>query len=137
MFLSLNIFVENLKIFCVGNFLDSRKRFCRKVPWSSKMFLWKNPLIMENFFWLWKIPWSRKISLTVKKFLDQRNFPWLSKTYFLDCRKKTALVILKRIASTDTIKAFILSLEQGLSSFTFFAVNKINIIFSRRQTLNL
>ena len=73
-----------------------------------------------------------KVSLTVEKFLDQGKFPWLLKIYFLDCRKKKGLKILKKNTSAETIKTYLLSLEQKLSLFTFFAVDKISIVFCER-----
>ena len=79
---------------------------CGKFMWSRKSFLWKISFSVENYLDCWQITWSRKVSLTVEKFLDQRNFPWQCKTYFLDCRKNN--------------ETYILSLEQKLSSLTFF-----------------
>ena len=51
---------------------------------------------------------------------------------FLTAEKIVGLVILKTIASVEIVKRNILSLKQKLSSLTFFAVDIINIIFSRR-----
>ena len=41
-------------------------------------------------------------------------------------------MILKTNLSVETIKTYILNLEQKLSSFAFFAIVETNIIFSRR-----
>ena len=93
-------------------------------------------LTLQNFFDKEKKLW--KTSLLVGNFLDQINvfcekFPWLWKSYltkenFLDCGKLTfltaekivGLIILKRNASVETTKTYILSLEQKLSSLAFF-----------------
>ena len=40
-------------------------------------------------------------------------------------------IIFKANAIVKTVKTYILNLEQKLSSFAFFAVDKISIIFSR------
>ena len=117
----------------------------------------KISIIVENFHWkfLWlpensddcgKVIWLWKISMTVEKFFDQGKFPWLwtsslIKENFLDSRKFTfltaekiiGLIILKANASVETIKTYLLSLEQKLSSIAFFFLeDKINIIFSWR-----
>ena len=78
--------------------------------------------------------------MTVEKFIDCGKVLWLWKIYmtlgkFLDCRKHTfftsekiiGLIILKANANTETIMTYILNLEQKLSSFAFFLVEKINI----------
>ena len=61
---------------CLINYFLEKFLGCEKFPWSN--FLWKIfwSYILWKFFWLWKI------FLTVEKFLDQGNFPWLWKTYF-------------------------------------------------------
>ena len=128
------------------HFLD-----CEKIPWSRKISLTVEKFLdQDSFLDYGKISWLRKISLTVEKILDQRKFPWLWKNLlikeisltmkkFLDQRKfswlqekKIGLIILKTNVTIETIKTYILSLEQKLSSLTFFAIDKINIIFSRR-----
>ena len=42
------------------------------------------------------------------------------------------LTILKKNTIVETIKTYLLSLEQKLSLFTFFAVDKISIVFNER-----
>ena len=69
-------------------------------------------------------PW--KSSLTVKKYLDQ------GKITFMTAEKIVNLIILKANARVETMKIYIFSLEQTLSLLTFFAVEKISPIFSKR-----
>ena len=124
----------------VENFLYQVKLFCGKFPWLRKTSLFE-----ENFLDCRRISWSRKIFLTVQKFLYQGKFPWLWKNSlikenFLDCgklifliaEKIMGLIILKTNASVETIKTYILSLDQKPSLLAFFVVDKMNIIFSRR-----
>ena len=62
------------------------------------------------------------------------------KENFLDCGQFTlltaekiiGLIILKRNASVETMKTYALNLGQKLSLLAFSAVDKINIIFSRK-----
>ena len=53
----------------------------------------------------------------MENFFDCRKFPWLQKNNSSN--------------NFETIKAYILNLEQKLNSLAFFAVDKSNIIFSR------
>ena len=76
-------------------------------------------MIKEPFGTMIKEPFG---SLTVEKFLD------CGKIAFLTAEK----IVLKANANVETIKTYILNLEQKLSSLAFFAVDKISIIFSRR-----
>ena len=68
--------------------------------------------------------------MTIEKFLDCRKVSWLCKLTFLTAEKIIDLIILKTNANVETIKTDILNLEQKLSSFAFFTVDKINIIFN-------
>ena len=80
--------------------------------------------------------------MTWKKFLDEGQFSPLRKSSlinenyincgkftFLNWEKITGPINLKTNASFETIKIYLLSPEQNVSSFTFFAADKINIIF--------
>ena len=90
----------------------------------------------KKSFWRFKNICLWKTSLFEEYFLDQVKFlcgkiPWLWNKYSLDCKKLIGLIILKTNASIETSKTYIL---------VFFAVDKINIIFSRRlkhKILNL
>ena len=76
----------------------------------DQIFLWKSPLMTE-------------------KFLGHGNF--------LDCRKLTFLTVkYNRSNNSETITIYIFNLEQKLNSPTFFVVDKIIIIFSRRFKYN-
>ena len=77
----------------------------------------KKKKIVESFPDCGKVPWSKKISLTVKEFLNS-----LILENFLYCGKLTFLTAEKVIGLT------ILSLEQKLSSLAFFAIDKFSII---------
>ena len=130
--------------------LFGEKNFTVKKSMCVENFLyWKTVLIVENFFceenflvcgkapWLWKR--SRKIFLTVENFLRCGNYPWsrkisLIKENLLSWLQKNImdLIILKRNASVETIKTYLLNLEQKRSLLVYFAVDETDIIFSQR-----
>ena len=108
-----------------GNFLRSRKKTFRKTSLFVEFFLWKSFLFVENFHDCWKIPWLWKN----KEFSEIRN---CGKLTFFTAEKIIGRIILKANTNVETIKTYILYLEQELSSLTFFMVGKVNTIFSRR-----
>ena len=81
---------------------------------------------MEKLLDCGKVSCLWKSSLTVKKCLDQ------GKITFMTAEKIVNLIILKANARVETMKTYILSLEQKLSLLTFFAEDKISPIFSKR-----
>ena len=66
-----------------------------------------------------------------ENFLDYGRVP-CTKIYFLDCRKNNRSNNFEKNASVEIMKTYVLSLEQRLIPLAFFAVDKINIIFSQR-----
>ena len=68
----------------------------------------------------------------MENFLDQEKFPFCGKLTFLTAEKIIGLIILKANANIKTIETYILTLEQNISPLAFSAIDKINIIFSRR-----
>ena len=70
--------------------------------------------------------------MIAEKFLDCGNFFDCGKVTFLTAEKIIGLIILKANRNIEIIKTYILNLQQKLSSVTFFVVDKINIIFSRK-----
>ena len=136
--------------FCKTSLIKDKKNFCGKIHWCRKLS-WSSKIVftVENIFVSGKFPWPSKIFLC-KKFLDCGKISWLWKIplimeIFLDYGRnvltlknlfswlhKIDLIILKTNANVETIKTYILNLEEKLSSLTFFAVDKINIICSRR-----
>ena len=69
---------------------------------------------------------DRKISLIVENFLD------CGKLTFLTAEKVIGVIILKTNANVETIKTYILNIEQKLSSVAFFVADKVSTIFLRR-----
>ena len=61
-------------------------------------------MFLEKFLDCNEVPPLRESSLAEEKFLDQRKFT------FLTTEKIIGLIILKALASTETIKTYILSL---------------------------
>ena len=57
------------------------------------------------------------------------------KCTFLTAGKIIGLIILETNDSVETIKTYLLSLEQKLSLLEFFAVDKVNIIFTQKLKL--
>lgn len=101
----------------------------RKFPWPSNFFSRKQPCL-------------RKISLTVEKFFHQGKFPWLWKSSliednfldwgkhtFLTAEKAKGLLILKVNASAETIKTYLLIIEQKRSS-VLYSVEDFNTSIS-------
>ena len=66
-----------------------------------------------------------------KSSLSVENFSDCEKLTFLTAEKIIDLKILKTNANIEIMKRYSLNLEQKLSSLVIFAVDKINIIFSR------
>ena len=115
------LFMENL--------FDQLKFFCRKHSCLCKIStIVKNFLTVRKLSYCGKVPGLWKISKTLE-ILQGRIYQ--GKFTFLTAKKRIGLIILKSNASVKTIKTYILSLEQKLSLLTLFAVDKINIIFSR------
>ena len=70
--------------------------------------------------------------MNVENFLDQEKFNFCGKLTFLTAEKIIGLIILKTNANVKTIETYILSLEQNISPLAFSAIDKMNIIVSRR-----
>ena len=64
--------------------------------------------------------------MTVENFLD------CGKLTFLSAEKIIGLIILKTNTNVETIKTYILNLEQNVILLVFFIIDKINIISSIR-----
>ena len=64
--------------------------------------------------------------MTVEYFLD------CGKLTFLSAEKIIGLIILKTNTNVETIKTYILNLEQNVILLVFFIIDKINIISSIR-----
>ena len=72
---------------------------------------------MEKFLEYGKVPWISKSSLAAEKFFDCGKITFLA-------AEKIRLIILKANANDETIKTYILNLEQKSSSLAFLAVDK-------------
>ena len=106
-------------------FLDYGKLpFCGKFPCLLKTYL-----IKEKSLFAKNVLDQGKIFVCEKRLWSRKNL-YLHKKSFLTAEKIISLIILKTNASVETIKTYFLSLKQKLNSLAFFAVDKINIIFT-------
>ena len=93
----------------------------------EKFLDWKISLTAENFLDCEKIPWLWKNVLIAKNFLD------CGKVTFLTAEKLIALILLKANTNIEIIKSYILNQYQKFSLLTFFVVDKISGIFSKKH----